>query len=206
MGCPCGAGWQSGRQHASRPSAAQWRPSTGSARRRLWLFCSLVPPRIRTVPVRQSRVLVEHDVAPLVVVADLLHAVTADPACALLALGLAQRVLGRLVGDARALDIGGEERQAVIGHGSLRNSTTQTHGLASQESVPLMDSHRRSNASVASQSISPVKGSVGFPKSTPSAAASASLMSHSRSTRTPVTSSVMRLAQRGMWIAGVHRS
>ena len=39
---------------------------------------------------------------------------------------------------------------------------------------------------------------------TPSACTSASLMLFSLSTRTLVTSSVMRLAQRGMWMLGLH--
>ncbi len=66
-----------------------------------------------------------------------------------------------------------------------RNSTTQTYGLASQDPGPWIFSQRLRYAQTAV---------------TPSARASASLISCSRSTRTAVISRVIRLAQRGMKI------
>ena len=119
---------------------------------------------------------------------------------------------------------------ALVGHDCfLSNSITHTHGLASHEPGPLMDCQSPRNDSFAVTAGNPSwlsSPSYGFHPcsfashamppggfrspiqfgSTPSAIASASLMSYNRSTRTALTVSVIREAQRGIWIDGVHRS
>src|SRR5690606_25639696 len=86
---------------------------------------------------------------------------------------------------------------------SRLNVTTHTHGLESHgwPRLALMSSQRSMNQSRAASSWTScgylsVPGMCGWP----SALASSGVMSWRRSTRTPVTSSVRRLAQRGMWM------
>src|SRR5690606_28370170 len=101
-----------------------------------------------------------------------------------------------------------------IFHSTLLNSTIQTHGLAShpQPRLALIESQSLANPAMSLDGILygfvaptglPSTGiTVRNPGRAPSAIASSSEISCTRSTRTLTISSVIRDAQRGMWMDG----